>query len=511
MTFNNDSYISPSPDAPTNGEVEPQVSNISFAEEVRTERLNIIWKSTLVIITIMAWMMITLGGTTGSGLGTEVTILPWLVVIAGCLGCSFALRRERLGIATWVYALGLLLAVATLLYAADSGSTTRELAPIFTIVIVFVVGLMLPAEAMLNFLPLNTFVIFAMPWFADGRISAVPTETWLTLGLSLVTAFISVQASGELFSIAEWALDNYRRERSTANQLYENREQIQRSLNRQRALADELSNANEELNVARRAAEEAKHFRGQFLANMSHELRTPLNAIIGFSETMLNFPLMYNNVELPQEYHQDLDQIHTSGKHLLNIINDILDLSKIDAGRLDLDFQEVDLEPIIKGSMSTAVGLVGGNPVKLTRETPDVIPMVKGDPVRLRQILLNIYSNAAKFTDKGFIKLILTHDDEMVKIGVQDTGIGIPLEDQQKIFEEFRQGDAGRKKGRDGAGLGMTISQQLLDMMGGDIWVESKVGKGSTFYFTVPIYKESTPEEIAENAPTTPVTTASNT
>jgi signal transduction histidine kinase len=234
---------------------------------------------------------------------------------------------------------------------------------------------------------------------------------------------------------------------------------------------------------------------------MSHELRTPLNAIIGFSQTMLDFPAMYDGTELPDQYRQDMNQILTSGKHLLNIINDILDLSKVDAGKLDLEIQPVDLGPVIKGVLSTAVGLVGdkATQVKLLRDTPDPLPMCLGDPLRVRQVLLNLYSNAAKFTDTGHIKFRLMVVNNEVVFGVEDTGIGIPEADRTGIFEEFRQGTAGRKKGRQGAGLGLAISQQLLRLMNGRMWFESTLGKGSTFYFSLPLYVA--PSEDSANEP----------
>ena len=154
--------------------------------------------------------------------------------------------------------------------------------------------------------------------------------------------------------------------------------------------------------------------------------------------------------------------------------------------------------------MSTAVGLVGGAPIKLTRKTPDDIPLVKGDAVRIRQVLLNLYSNAAKFTSEGVINLSLTYDDDFVTISLSDTGEGIHPNDIDKIFEEFRQGSAGRKKARAGSGLGLPISRQLLELMGGQIWAESRLGEGSIFSFTLPRFKaevestQDTPDEIIE-------------
>jgi len=313
--------------------------------------------------------------------------------------------------------------------------------------------------------------------------------------LMAIVALIVTQISGELYSITNWALSSYRKERQTAMQLHESREVIEKNLLKQKNLTIQLQDVNVALDEARNAAEVAKHFRGQFLANMSHELRTPLNAVIGFSETMLTFPAMYNDVDLPPEYHADLQQIHTSGKHLLSIINDILDLSKIDVGRLEVNIQPVELEPIIKTVLSTAVGLIGGKPIQLRRETPPLLPSVLGDSLRVRQVLLNLYSNAAKFTEAGEVTLYLAQDENHVTISVADTGPGIEEENIDRIFEAFQQGRSGVKQQRAGAGLGLAISLQLLALMNGSISVDSELGRGTTFHITLPRYHPPTTDE----------------
>lgn len=469
-----------------------QISNQQFADEIRTERMNLIWKATVAIVIGLLWCLFLFR--VGS---VQTIVIPGVLVIAGSFLCRYLLSKKLLNQASWAYAMSLLAAIGFML--TDQDPTIRDFVPFLTLVPVYVVGSMLPARAMMPMVSLTTAVLLIGPWVGDGEISVPKDGTLLALFLVIVNALLSAQASGELYGIAEWALESYRRERDGAIRLFENRKQLERSLLRQRALTEELSKTNEELVEARRAAEEAKHFRGQFLANMSHELRTPLNAVIGFSETMLNFPPMYNMVELPNEYRGDLTQIHNSGKHLLNIINDILDLSKIDVGRLDIDLQKVELDPIFKGVMSTAVGLVGGKPVKLIRDCPDVLPEVMGDPVRIRQVLLNLYSNAAKFTDKGNITLGLTSTEDEVTISVKDTGSGISPHNFELIFEEFRQGAEGRRQARAGSGLGLAISRQLLKLMNGRIWVESTVNEGSTFYFTLPRHREETVEAVVAN------------
>jgi signal transduction histidine kinase len=299
--------------------------------------------------------------------------------------------------------------------------------------------------------------------------------------------------TGELYQITEWALLNYQRERRTGQQLFENRLLLERSLLRSQALSETLQDTNDELENARQAAEAAKHFRGQFLANMSHELRTPLNAIIGFSETMMRFPEMYDAVILPDAYHADMNQIYNSGKQLLTLINDILDLSRVDAGKLEIFMKRVDLSPILRQVQSLANGLLGAKPIKLEMEAPDPLPLVWADEQRVRQVLINLYSNAVKFTDAGTITLKVhpSEKPDEVHISVTDTGGGIDNSSLELIFEEFKQSveSAGRDP-RSGAGLGLSISRQLLGLMGGRIWAESQVGVGSTFHVILQSYRE---------------------
>src|SRR5690606_16673300 len=213
----------------------------------------------------------------------------------------------------------------------------------------------------------------------------------------------------------------------------------------------------------------------QFLANMSHELRTPLNAIIGFSETMLKFPAMYDGVKLPSAYEADLQQIYGSGRQLLNLINDILDLSKVDAGKLDIQMDKVDLKAVVSSVVLTASGLIGSKPIALETDLPEVMPYAWADRARVSQILLNLYSNAAKFTEEGSLKLTVREVDGVIRISLSDTGIGIAPENFEAIFEEFKQAETGRRDPRSGAGLGLAISRQLVTLMGGRIWVESEL------------------------------------
>jgi signal transduction histidine kinase len=243
-----------------------------------------------------------------------------------------------------------------------------------------------------------------------------------------------------------------------------------------------------EATAAREAADEANRQKSEFLSNMSHELRTPLNVIIGYSHSILNRPAMYNHVALPSVYEQGIRSIMTSGQHLLGLINDILDLSKIEAGQIDLDIEPVDPLPILQGIRSTALGLIKSD-ITLRADYPEKLPDILGDELRIRQILLNLVSNAAKFTEHGFITLDARVKDDKLVFTVADTGPGIATEAKPYLFDRFRQ--AGREVTRKhgGSGLGLSISRQLCEMHGGEIWFESEVGKGTTFFFTIPLSK----------------------
>lgn len=243
---------------------------------------------------------------------------------------------------------------------------------------------------------------------------------------------------------------------------------------------------------------ELDRLKTQFIANMSHELRTPLNSILGFSRVILKGI----DGPLTEAQRQDLTAIYNAGQHLLGLINDILDLSKIEAGRMELQFAEVDMREIIRGVMSTAIGLTRDKPIELHQEVPEDLPPVWADAQRARQVLLNLVSNAAKFTDQGFIAVRAWADESFVTISVQDTGIGIPKEKQEEIFREFTQVESGTTRRYGGTGLGLAIARRLVELMGGRIWVESEVGKGSTFFFTLP---RARPQPSAERRSGPPI------
>jgi signal transduction histidine kinase len=217
---------------------------------------------------------------------------------------------------------------------------------------------------------------------------------------------------------------------------------------------------------------------------MSHELRTPLNAIIGFSEVLLE--RMFGDLNEKQaEYVED---VLSSGRHLLSLINDILDLSKIEAGRMELALAPFDLSQTLENAVTLVRERASRNGIALEMAVDERLGDFVGDERKIRQILLNLLSNAVKFTPEGGrIGITAVPADGAVEISVSDTGIGIALEDQDAIFEEFRQVGSDYARKREGTGLGLTLAKKFVELHGGKIWVKSEVGKGSTFTFTLPV------------------------
>ncbi len=229
---------------------------------------------------------------------------------------------------------------------------------------------------------------------------------------------------------------------------------------------------------------EVDRLKSEFLASMSHELRTPLNSIIGYAEVLVDGI----DGDLPGEAVEDVQAIHDSGHHLLGLINDILDLAKIEAGHMELDREDVALRDVMTEIKRITTGLLKDKSVEVVFDVPDNLPLLDADHGRLRQILNNLISNAIKFTDQGqiIVNAALIDNDSAVQISVRDSGIGIAPEHLGMVFEQFRQVDNSSTRKVGGTGLGLPITQKLVQMHGGTIWVESEVGVGSTFAFTIP-------------------------
>lgn len=292
----------------------------------------------------------------------------------------------------------------------------------------------------------------------------------LAIGLTNAKAFVQ--------------LENFVKELSRLNEeMQKQNKQITEQNKTLLELSDQLKEKAKELEIQKQKAEESTKLKSQFLASMSHELRTPMNSILGLTELILD------KAQLDDKNRERLEVVLKSGKRLMNLINDILDLSKIEAGKMEIREEEILLEELIEDVASTIQPLVYEKGLRFTvNRKCDTRIIVTTDKGRVTQVLINLLGNAVKFTDKGNIELsVAMTDDNYLVFSVSDTGIGIPEDAQKIIFEEFRQVDGSTTRRYSGTGLGLAISKKIIDLLGGKIWVKSIVGKGSIFSFTIPI------------------------
>jgi signal transduction histidine kinase len=308
----------------------------------------------------------------------------------------------------------------------------------------------------------------------------------LALGLGFVISWSFIlpvrQAEGFLGQVAKGdfsaSIDVANRDEfgALARQMNEMSRELHELYDAQRRAAHQLRVLNTELEQASRA-------KSNFLASMSHELRTPMNAILGFTEMIRDG--LYG--EIPPEIEEPVSDIHTCGKQLLGLINNVLDLSKIEAGHMELALGEYVVEDIVNTVKLSLRALASTKRLDLVTAVAPDLPLCVGDGKRITQCLMNLVGNALKFTREGRVEIRVELQGESLLFAVGDTGIGIPADQVEHIFEEFRQADATVSRDFGGTGLGLSISRKLVELHGGRIWVESEAGKGSTFFFSIPV------------------------
>ena len=248
-------------------------------------------------------------------------------------------------------------------------------------------------------------------------------------------------------------------------------------------LYDDQRRASHQLRVLNAELEQASRAKSNFLASMSHELRTPMNAILGFTEMIRDG--LYGDI--PPEIQEPVSDIHTCGKQLLGLINNVLDLSKIEAGHMELALGEYVVEDVVNTVKLSLRSLAVTKGLDFVTAVPPDLPLCLGDGKRITQCLMNVAGNALKFTREGRVEIRAELQGESLLFAVSDTGIGIPADQVESIFEEFRQADATVSRDFGGTGLGLSITRKLVELHGGRIWVESQAGKGSTFFFSIPV------------------------
>jgi len=304
-----------------------------------------------------------------------------------------------------------------------------------------------------------------------------------------LTAMASWLAARNLYTVLEWSRNSRIEARRRAEQARDHQAELRRALKALDEASYRIRRMNYQLALARDQAEEARRLKSQFAANISHELRTPLNLIVGFTELMFRSPEYYG-AKLPPAYMRDLGIVYRNARHLQDLVDDVLDLSRIEAARMGLLREETDPGELIREVVETARGLVESRGLELHLQIPKHLPRLWIDPVRVRQVLFNLLNNAARFTEEGSVTVRAEVSDGHLLISVEDTGVGIAPEDIPRVFEEFRQLDGSTRRRHGGAGLGLAISKHFVELHGGRIWVESEMGKGSTFSFILPLHRE---------------------
>lgn len=329
---------------------------------------------------------------------------------------------------------------------------------------------------------------------------ALPVDqAWFTVCLGAFSGVFAWIASRNLLMITEWSLKSYSKVRQDLEGIRTRQvelEQIQEDL----GLANrELARLSQRMKVLEGIAEEARQAKTEFVANVSHELRTPLNMIIGYADLISKSPKVYGS-QLPASLLTDIKAILRNAQHLSTLVNDVLDLSQVEVGRMALSRDWVSPQKTITEALAVVEGLFASKNLYLKSViSPDLQP-VYYDETRIRQVIINLLSNAGRFTERGGVTLACQETDRDVLINISDTGTGIDAKDQERIFEPFQQANTSIRRQYGGSGLGLTISKQFIEMHGGKMWMESQLGVGTTFYFSLPKENYSLPLAALANA-----------
>jgi len=372
--------------------------------------------------------------------------------------------------------------------------------PAVSLLIVF-----LPLTAILTIGPIGTLIVeiliipLALFLYSGTLLPELPYGFTISILLgSLFTGLYGWGLSSNLLSALSSASYHYNEARRLLDETRQHRAQISLMLKDQHQANYQLDRLNQMLQWARTHAEEARAERDQFVLAVSHELRSPLNFIIGFSDLMVNSPETYGNPsEWPTGLYEDIQEIYRSSSHLMRLINDILDLGQIDAKQMALFRETVAFEQLLDEVRIMVEPAYRAKGLSLQVDCLPDIPPIFVDSTRIRQVLLNLLNNSLRFTDQGGVRIEVTVQSEQLQICVADTGSGIAQEDLPKVFNEFLQVDQDNWRRREGSGLGLAISKRFVQLHGGKMWLESTLGAGSRFFFTLPI--QSTPADQESN------------
>lgn len=385
------------------------------------------------------------------------------------------------------YTLGACLFTATFLLTNEFG--IRPLAPttaqyVYPLIAVIAMALLGPtAGGVATAIGLGFIILHAIPIREGQAMLTLLGPTWITV----TAALVAWQGYVALLTAVSWAWESYEQARRRTEEAQARRGELLR-LSRDLEQANvRLQRLNYHLQIARRDAEEARHMKAQFAANISHELRTPLNLIVGFGQMLLTAPEFYGNVGTPPAYAADIMAIYRNAKHLLNLVDDVLDLSQLETGTMTIQPEVAQLNETVREAVETTRSLFERRNLTMTLKLAPDLPTLAFDRTRIRQVLINLLANAARYTDEGGVTITSGQEGETIYVEVRDTGIGISPDDLPRVFRPFSQLDTATSRHSEGVGLGLAISKHFVELHGGHITVDSTPDVGSTFTFYLPL------------------------
>jgi signal transduction histidine kinase len=413
--------------------------------------------------------------------GEAAPLGVWLAALSLALSATagFVMRRTRPTLAAFVLIAGSLGAVTAALLAYQATD----------LVYLYLLPLLL-ASVLLGRRGLATVAglcIALAIWIPISVIGLAPTSryVWLPAGVLALAAAAYGLATRNMQASLAWMWHGYEQAERNERLATERQAELRRVLKTLDETSYRLERANAELAQSRNRAEDARRLKQQFAQTISHELRTPLNLVVGFTDLITQSPEYYRE-PLPPAYHRDLAIVARNARHLQNLVNDVLDLARIEAAEMTIVPEETEPAALAREATATAESIIRARGLALVTEIAPDLPTLWVDPTRIRQVLFNLLNNAARFTECGQITVGVRLAGSDVVFSVADTGIGIATEDLGRIFEEFQQADGTRRRRHGGAGLGLAISRRFVELHGGRIWAESEVGKGSKFCFALP-------------------------
>jgi signal transduction histidine kinase/CheY-like chemotaxis protein len=486
-----------------------QNSNM-FQLQILDLRVEILTKGVLILLF--------LGGFLGMVLSPfERGYMPMLMTYAAmlilCVACVYLCWTGKQRLPLWMCVWGML-GLSILLVATGHGHISPLWASVTCALAILLIG---PWAGWLAVAVMG----ISMLWLSQMFPLLLPFSAVIeAMVMGVIVVFVMSVALKVLIGTLEWMSQGSELAFKQSRELQNKSAELENAFKSLGQTSFALARANEQLEIMVKYAEDARRSKQEFAANISHELRTPLNLIIGFSDVILNAPSTYYAERLPPKLLADIQTIHRNANHLSSLVNDILDLSQMDVNYMTIVREPVQVEEFIRAALNDFQSLATRRGLALQMEIGPGLPEIYADRTRIRQVLLNLLNNAVRFTEKGRILIRAGRMSELgqphqpaggsdsqtsdeVVISVIDTGTGIAAGDLKRIFEPFTQVDNSIRRKHGGSGLGLTISKRFIELHGGHMWVESQVGVGSTFYFSLPIVPpanvlgiESTPQQI---------------